>query len=788
MAGAAGQRYEAIVRSSGEAILSSSANGTIESWNPAAESLYGYSANEMIGASVGVLGTAGIETIAVEWDPERQGRPVSLETRARRKDGSVVDVSLTLSPIRDAAGKVAGVVSVVRGVSETARNAERLAEAESRFAGTFEAASTGMALTAPDGRFLAVNAALCRFLHRDAATLLASCVQEVTHPDDLPADLEQGKRALAGEIDSFQQAKRYVLPAGGIVWGLLTISISRDAQGAPQHYVSQVEDITNRKTAEGEIRRYAAHLQALSERDALTGLLNLRSFEAAVNEELHVLKAGGNPCSVLLVKIDGDDGAVTSAADSLAGASRDADLSAHLGNGELAVLLPSVDRLTAPEIVERIAEAVQNRGVRSAHATARSGETAAELLRRARENLPDYARSVPVQAWAKAPEGITRLLELVRGQLDTPVAFLTRMIDDEYIFVRFAGDSKPFGLAEGDTLSLADSYCQRLLDGRIAAVVPDLAADPKTRDLNLTTKLGLRAYAGVPVRLRSGEIYGTLCGVDTRPHPEFTERHAQLLGFLGELTAELIEHETSNPEIRLVQAADAGVRTLLAALQARDFYTSSHSRQVVELASAVARRLGLDQGTTRDVEQVALLHDIGKVGIPDAILQKQGPLDAQEWQLMRQHPVVGEHIIAGTPGLARLAPAIRAEHERWDGDGYPDGLAGRQIPIASRITLACDALNAMTSDRPYRTAMTPDRAAGELQSCAGTQFDPQIIEALLAEISKPPTASTKTRPASGGPRQAIHGGVPLSVPSVSSARAPARAATIASKPPWPAAM
>ena len=309
------------------------------------------------------------------------------------------------------------------------------------------------------------------------------------------------------------------------------------------------------------------------------------------------------------------------------------------------------------------------------------------------------------------------------------------MIDDDYVFVRFAGDSTPFGVAEGDAMSLADSYCQRLLDGRIAAIVPDLAADPQTQDLDLTRKLGLRAYAGVPVRLRSGEMYGTLCGVDTRPHPEFTERQAGLLRFLSELAAELIEDEISNPEMRLLQAADAGVRTLLAALQARDFYTSSHSKQVVELASAVARRLGLDQGARRDVEQVALLHDIGKVGIPDAILQKQGPLDDQEWQLMRQHPIVGEHIIAGTPGLSRLAPAMRAEHERWDGSGYPDGLAGDQIPLASRITLACDALNAMTSDRPYRSAMTLDRAEHELRSCAGTQFDPQIIDVLLAEIA-----------------------------------------------------
>jgi two-component system cell cycle response regulator len=125
------------------------------------------------------------------------------------------------------------------------------------------------------------------------------------------------------------------------------------------------------------------------------------------------------------------------------------------------------------------------------------------------------------------------------------------------------------------------------------------------------------------------------------------------------------------------------------------------------------------------------------VGIPDAILQKQGPLDDEEWQLMRQHPIVGERIIAGTPGLSHLAPAMRAEHERWDGTGYPDGLAGEQIPLASRITLACDALHAMTSNRPYRPAMPLSHAREELRAGAGSQFDPNVIKALLAEINTP---------------------------------------------------
>ena len=594
-----------------------------------------------------------------------------------------------------------------------------------------------MALTASDGSFLAVNPALCRFLGRDAETLLASSVQEVTHPDDLEADVQQGDRLMSGEIKSFQQSKRYLLPSGGIVWGLLTISASRDADGVPVHYVSQVQDITARKTAEAELERYAAQLQALSEQDALTGLLNRTAFEVALAEELSVFRAGGGRCGALLVAIDGDDTAIAVAAEALARASRSEDRVAHLGHGELAVLFSGVDGRTVADIVQRIGVALGRSGLRRSYAAAQPAEDVGGLLRRIRAQLPEPTHHAPGAAAWRGPEGIARLLELARTQLGMPLSFLTRIAADDYVFMRFAGDPAQFGVAEGDAMPLSDSYCEKMLDGRIPSIIPDLDLDPHTRALELTAQLGLRSYAGVPVRLPSGDVYGTLCVIDTRVHPELSERHAELLGFLSDLTGELIEDETEQPAAQRVRAGAASVRTLLVALEARDYYTSAHSKQVVELASAVAWRLGLDADATRDVEQVALLHDVGKVGIPDSVLQKQGPLDQQEWELMRRHPIVGEHIIAGTLGLSHLAPAIRAEHEHWDGGGYPDGLAGEAIPLASRITLACDALNAMTSDRPYRPAMTLERAREELRSCAGTQFDPRAVDALLAEVSPP---------------------------------------------------
>ena len=176
------------------------------------------------------------------------------------------------------------------------------------------------------------------------------------------------------------------------------------------------------------------------------------------------------------------------------------------------------------------------------------------------------------------------------------------------------------------------------------------------------------------------------------------------------------------------------VAALAQALEERDQYTGEHSESVVDLTERVAEALGLDADEVKNVRTAALLHDIGKVGIPDEILHKDGPLDAREWEIMRQHPVIGERIMRAIPGMGQIARVVRHEHERWDGGGYPDGLVGDAIPLAARIILACDAYHAMVSDRPYRKAMSHHDAMAELTANAGTQFDPEVVQALVGYL------------------------------------------------------
>jgi HD-GYP domain-containing protein (c-di-GMP phosphodiesterase class II) len=188
--------------------------------------------------------------------------------------------------------------------------------------------------------------------------------------------------------------------------------------------------------------------------------------------------------------------------------------------------------------------------------------------------------------------------------------------------------------------------------------------------------------------------------------------------------------------------ADAAICALRAALTAYDRYTAEHSGGTCALAEQVAERLGVDEEEAELVSRAAALHDVGKLGVPGDVLNKAGPLSAEELVVMREHPVIGEQILGVIPPLAGVARAVRHEHERWDGSGYPDGLAGEQIPLASRIVLACDAWHAMTSDRPYRLALPVARALGELRRGAGRQFDPDVARALLDVLRRELALST----------------------------------------------
>ena len=198
--------------------------------------------------------------------------------------------------------------------------------------------------------------------------------------------------------------------------------------------------------------------------------------------------------------------------------------------------------------------------------------------------------------------------------------------------------------------------------------------------------------------------------------------------------------------LELQRAYRGTVMLLSDVVEFDDKYTADHSRSVVDLVHATANELGVDPVQRQELEFAALLHDVGKIAIPKEILNKPSALTASEFEVMKTHTIEGQFMLDRVGGLlARVGEIVRSCHERWDGSGYPDGLQGEDIPLESRIVFAADAYNAMTTDRPYRDALSQEQAMRELRAGAGTQFDPRVVEALsvaIATMADPAASAT----------------------------------------------
>ena len=234
---------------------------------------------------------------------------------------------------------------------------------------------------------------------------------------------------------------------------------------------------------------------------------------------------------------------------------------------------------------------------------------------------------------------------------------------------------------------------------------------------------------------------GALLGVARLRGERFDEAELALLEAVAEsaghaLARARLARERDDLFRRLEQTNLGIAAALAAALEAKDHYTADHARSIADLAVHVGVKLGMTITEVRDLRLGAIFHDIGKIAIPDAILNKPGKLTPEEFETVKAHTVVGEQILAPVPFLDAVRRIVRHDHERWDGTGYPDGLRGEAIPLGSRIVYVVDAFHAMTSDRPYRRAMGEEGAVDELRRNAGAQFDPAVVEAFMRVLRR----------------------------------------------------
>ena len=269
----------------------------------------------------------------------------------------------------------------------------------------------------------------------------------------------------------------------------------------------------------------------------------------------------------------------------------------------------------------------------------------------------------------------------------------------------------------------------------------ELILDRLLLSIQLSKPVGLATWAiregrrlGAP---RAMELAGTASHVIASEANRFPIDHGRLLAFLEVLKAEINSALSAlgGDDCETRSAHSESTEALLATLGERDSQTCCHSKATGEWARRLCEAMGLTREMTEFIELCALLHDIGKISTPDSILFKAGPLTSAEWDVMRDHSAAGQRILNQIPTLARCALIVRAHHERWDGLGYPDALAGENIPFEARVVAVADAFHAMISDRPYRKAIPPRRALEILQAGRGTQWDALIVDSMLELFS-----------------------------------------------------
>ena len=547
-----------------------------------------------------------------------------------------------------------------------------------------------------------------------------------------------------------------------------TAFLPRDVDLLSSYAVQAAVALTNARLFEVQER--------LAARDPLTGLLNRRELDAALRREIQRNRRSGRGGTIVLFDLDGfklvndtrghteGDRVLRRVGEAISGCCRASDLAFRVGGDEFALLLPDTPDVDAADgTAQRARAAVAALDGRlgtsfGSAAWPADGEDTDALLtaadRRLYEMKGQRSPAWLLEAGRDGHDGgaherlavasrLSAKLAPLRGEeeiatttvneLDASFGYFLAVIhrvdsDGQLRMVAATGPLIDQMAGKGWVQSVHEGVNGRVARTGLPALVPDTRADPDF--LGPQTPDSSLSELAVPIRV-GGRTWGVL-NLESMEAGAFGRDDVLLADTVAAQVGSALQ--VGDLLQRLENAFDDTLAVLCDALETKDAYTAEHTREVADMAERIGRRIGMAGDQLRALRFAALLHDIGKIGIRSAILNKPGPLTSAERAEMERHTVIGAKMLERVSYLAPSLPLIRSAHERWDGDGYPDGLAAEQIPLGARVICACDAFHAMVSDRPYRPAMSREDALAELSRCSGAQFDARVVDALVAEL------------------------------------------------------
>ncbi len=743
----------AILQSALDCIITINQDGRVLEWNPAAEATFGYRRAEVIGRDL-----ANLILPPARREAHRRGMARYLQTGAGpglekrieitavRSDGSELPVELAITPIR-LEGEAPVFTATLRDISERRQAEQVLGDQEEQYRLLFENATHGIYRTTPDGRILLANPALLEMLGYDSFEQLAARNLEADGTEAAYArDDFRGRLEAAGELRGLEAT--WERRDGRKIFVRENARLVRDAAGVPLFYEGSVEDITARKEAEealhqsearfqrnvanapGMMYQFALHpdgsVQFPYVSDGCREMFGLEpsaimqdplslirmihpedqtSFQAAVAQSAQTLRPWKWEGRFFLRP--------TSEPRWVQGASRPE----RQPDGRIVwdgLLMDITERKAVQEALQRSHEELEDR-VRERTAALAGANAALQRENGERRQAEEALRNSEQRYRSlveHSPEGIvvysdSRLVYLNRAATvllgaETPDQLLGRPVLDVVHpdWHALARERARLSQQKGQSSGLAEFQYLRL-DG--SAVDVEAVSTPIL-------------YEGKP----AGQVLIRDITGRKQAEQEIYHLHAEL----------------TRAYDRTLNAYDATIEGWSRALDYRDHETEGHSRRVTELSLRLARALGIGEEELVHVRRGALLHDIGKMGVPDRVLLKPGPLDDDEWELMRRHPSLAREMLGP---IAFLRPALdipHCHHEKWDGTGYPQCLQEEAIPLAARLFAVVDVWDALRSNRPYRKAWERERVLDHIRGLSGTHFDPQVVQAFLVLMAE----------------------------------------------------